>query len=176
MPDSSFLHGYDLRHVSVPTSFPFNLVGLALGKGNAPVEVLVAISSSEPRLPMLRSCWKERNAGRPAPLLLIVLYDSKAAICGATGDDPPAYVGIDPGQVERICKEALEQPDRHAALRTLRDSLPAVKSELAGLCNEGFLATHELLTGVRKRHDWRTAGEKAKRIISNRGEELLKTT
>ena len=47
--------------------------------------------------------------------------------------------GLDRGQVERICREALEQPDRHAALRALRDVLPSLESDLAGLRNEGFL-------------------------------------
>ena len=43
---------------------------------------------------------------------------------------------MDIGQTERICREALEQPDRHAALRYLRDALPTVESDLPGIRNE----------------------------------------
>lgn len=75
--------------------------------------------------------------------------------------------------MERICREALEQPDRHAALRALRDSLPALESELGGIRNEGFLATHELRVGARQRPDWREAGEGARRTLGKRGRDLL---
>jgi hypothetical protein len=52
--------------------------------------------------------------------------------------------------VERLCREALQQPDRHSAIRLLRDTLPSVETRLPGLRNEGFLATHELTSGVPK--------------------------
>ena len=102
MTDQPFLSDSNLRRVAMPEGCPFQAVGLALGKGNLPLEVVVTTSTSEPRLPTLRSCWKTRNAGRPAPLLFVVLYGDQVGLCGATGDDPPAYVGLDPGQVERI--------------------------------------------------------------------------
>ena len=157
----------------MPENSPFQALGLSLGNGSHSLEVLVATHPTQPSLPTLRSTWKSRNAGRAAPLLLIVLYDNKAALCGPAGEDPPAYVDLDPGQVERICIEGLEQPDRHAALRSLRDSLPAIESELAGIRNEGFLATHELLTGVRNRADWDAAREKAHNLLSRGGADLL---
>ena len=81
--------------------------------------------------------------------MLIVLHDGKATVCGPVGDDPPALSDVDIGQAERICREALEQPDRHAALRCLRDALPSVESHFPGIRNEGFLATHELTRGIR---------------------------
>jgi len=173
MAESSFLGEFSLRSVELPKSCQIRPVGLALGKGNIPLEVVVASSNGRPGLPALRSCWKARNAGRAAPLLLVVLYDERAALCGAVGNDPPAYVDLDPGQVERICAEALRQEDRHAALRSLRDSLPALESELAGIRNEGFLATHELIAGVRERSDWASAGEKARRVLKSADVDLL---
>jgi hypothetical protein len=128
-----FLDTVEFRQIQVPENSPFKSHRLALGKGNHALEVLVATDTTHPSLPTLRSTWKSRNAGRAAPLLLVILYDNKAALCGPAGEDPTAYVDLDPGQVERICLEALEQPDRHAALRSLRDSLPAVESDLAGM-------------------------------------------
>jgi hypothetical protein len=56
---------------------------------------------------------------------------------------------VERGQAERICREALEKPDRHTALRWLRDALPSMDSQLPGLRNEGFLATHESAVGAR---------------------------
>ena len=52
------------------------------------------------------------------------------------------------GQVERLCREALAQPDRHAALRLLSQALPSLETALPGLTNEGLLALHELEHGV----------------------------
>ncbi len=138
------------------------------------MEVLVASSSSSPNATMLRSAWKARNAGRAAPLLFVVVHGGRASLCGPAGDAPPAYLDLDRGQVERICREALEQPDRHAALRALRDVLPSLESDLAGIRNEGFLATHELRAGAKRRSDWNDAGRKARGALAKRGHELLR--
>jgi len=169
----AFFEGITLRPIKTSSGIPFKLQGLALGNGASALEILVATHVTQPTLPILRSVWKERKGGRAAPLLLVVLYNECAAICGPTGEDAPAYVGLDPGQVERICRDALDQSDRHAALRSLRDSLPAVESDLGGIRNEGFLATHELRTGVRIRSDWEYAKNKALKAISRSGHELL---
>jgi len=167
--------GLDLRPVQLPAGSPFHPLGLALGNGPSALEVVVATADSEPRLPNVRSTWKERNRGRAAPLMLVVLHGGKAVVCGPAGDDPPAYPNVDIGQAERICREALEQPDRHAALRCLRDALPSIESPLPGLRNEGFLATHELLRGAPRLPDWEAAARKARPILSRRGEDLLRS-
>ncbi len=172
--ETSFLAGYPLRPVSVPSGIAFAPIGLALGQGASPLEVLVASSGAAPNPTTLRSAWKARNSGRAAPLLLVVLYGERASLCGPAGDDPPAYLSLDHGQVERICREALDQPDRHAALRALRDVLPSLESDLAGLRNEGFLATHELRAGARRRADWDGAGRKAHGALAKRGNDLLR--
>jgi len=165
--------------VRLSANFPFATPGLAIGNGPSALEVLVATSATEPRLPVVRSAWKTRNAGRAAPLMLVILHGDRATICGPAGDDPPAYPNVDIGQAERICREALEQPDRHAALRCLRDSLPSLESSLPGIRNEGFLATHELTRGLRESESWRTdwaeAGRKAIAILANRGDALLRS-
>src|SRR3970040_1429846 len=92
-----FLDGLSLRPVSLPPGVPFTAVGLALGQGASPLEVLVASSGAAPNATTLRSAWKARNSGRAAPLLLIVLHDDRASLCGPAGEDPPAYVALDRG-------------------------------------------------------------------------------
>lgn len=170
-----FLSGVTLRPVTLPERTPFRARGLALGQGASALEVLLAESASAPNQATMRSAWKARNAGRAAPLLLVVLHDeNRASLCGPTGDDPRTYPNLDRGQVERLCREALEQPDRHAALRALRDVLPSLEADMTGLRNEGFLATHELKLGARQRDDWAACGERARRLLGQRGEDLLR--
>jgi hypothetical protein len=173
--ETSFLGGVGLRPVALPSGTPFSAVGLAIGQGASPLEVLVGSSTDPPTATTLRSAWKARNAGRAAPLLLVVLHGERASLCGPAGDDPPAHLALDRGQVERICREALDQPDRHAALRALRDVLPSLESDLAGVRNEGFLATHELRVGARRRPDWEGAGRRARGALSRRGADLLRS-
>jgi hypothetical protein len=170
----TFLSAFGLRPVNLPANTPYLQVGLALGKGAAALEVLVTTAKSHPQPAKVRSLWRERNNKQAAPLLVVVLYDGKAMVCGTGGDDPPAYAGVDLGQAERICREALEQPDRHVALRFFRDVLPAVvDTRLPGLRNEGFLATHELAVGARHLDAWSDADRKARPALPQRGETLL---
>ena len=73
-----------------------------------------------------------------------------------------------------MCAEALEQPDRHAAVRFLAQALPALETALPGLSNEGLLALHELEHGAPRRDDWEDAGRKAARAAGARDDALLK--
>jgi hypothetical protein len=93
-------------------------------------------------------------------------------LCGPAGDEPPIYEA-DAGQAERLCREALAQPDRHAAIRLLRDTLPSIETRLPGVRNEGFLASHELEVGVRNLPAWAAASDKGRRALSQRGEAIL---
>jgi len=169
-----FLQGIPLRRLPLPPGVQFTPIGTALGSGPSALEVRVCSNPAPPSTTELRSAWKKISNRRAAPLLLVVLHDNRASVCGPAGDDPPAYPAVDRGQIERICREALEQPDRHAAIRALRDTLPSVEAEFAGVRNEGFLATHELRHGARQRDDWDTARTKGKAAIEKRGVELLK--
>lgn len=98
-------------------------------------------------------------------------------MCGpaASGGQPPVHEPVEPGQAERLCREALEQPDRHAAHRYLRDALPAVLDpDMPGVRNEGLLSTHELAHDTRNLPSWAPAGERARPLLGQRGEALLK--
>ena len=152
----------DLETVSLD-NWPFTQIGIAYGKGShLELEVLYSEHDRIPSPTHLRSAWKARAGRRGAPLLVVVLHSGKAHVCGPAGEDPPVYSNLDAGQVERVCKEALEQPSHQAALRSLRDSLGSLGDDgLPGLRNEGFLASHELTAGVPNRSDWSEARDKA---------------
>jgi len=173
-PSAPFLDDVQQRRFTFEGNVPFQPIGLALGKGASALEVAIARADQTPSQPALRSTWKVRQGGRPAPLLLVVLHGDRAAVCGPAGDDPPAHIGLDRGQVERICREALQAPDRHAAHRALRDSLPALTSTLSGIRNEGYLASHELQTGARQREDWLEAQRRGRPALQKRGHDQLR--
>jgi hypothetical protein len=164
----------DLQPRRLTLEGPFQPIGLVLGSGPSALEVAIARAEHAPTPLALRTTWKKRLNARAVPLLLVVLHGERASLCGPAGDDPPAHVDLDRGQVERICREALQAPDRHAAHRALRDSLPAVTSPLCGIRNEGFLATHELQSGARHREDWAEATKRGRPVLQKRGHEQLK--
>jgi len=170
----SFLGDIDLRPLSLSGLEGCRSIGLALGRGAQPLEVAVLEALAKPALGKIRDAWKERLNNRATPLVLVVLYGARAAICGPSGDHPPAFDDLDPERVERICRTALEEPDRHAALRFLHSVIPEVEARLAGIRNEGLFATHELEYGVPRRTDWNEATGKAASVLSERGEALLK--
>src|SRR5579875_3894635 len=170
----TFLDDIELRPLEIGDGRAFHPVGLALGKGAQPVEVAVLAADRRPSVSDLRALWKARLKGRATPLLVVALYDGRAAICGPAGDQPPAYTDLDPDLVERICRAALEEPDRHAALRRLHAAIPNVQASLAGLRNEGLFATHELEHDVRRRPDWPDANSRATALLKERGEALLR--
>ena len=171
---TNFLSDVQLRPVTTAArrGSPLQPIGLALGPGQSALEVLVTQATSKPTSAAVRSAWHERNHGRAAPLLLVALHESQCWLCGPAGDEPPVYEA-DVGQAERICREALEQPDRHAALRMLRDALPSIETHFPGLRNEGFFATHELEVGARKLDEWSAADTKSRRALGKKGEALL---
>lgn len=155
--------------------WPFSRARIAYGQGTRlQLEVVYSDHDRAPAPTQLRSAWQRRQRSRGIPLLVVVLHDGKAHVCGPSGEDPTVYPNLDAGQVERICQEALEQPSRQAALRALRDSLGSLEADgLPGLRNEGFLASHELAKGVPTRPDWNEARDKARSLLGHTGKDLL---
>ena len=149
-------------------------LGLFVGQGSNAIEVVVAEASRSPNRNMLLSAWRGRRGGRASPVLLVVRHADGAALCGATGVTPPVYINLDVDQVERLCREALQQPDRHAALRFLAQALPSLETAVPGIRNEGLLALHELQHGVPRRDDWKNANKKAMAVLGKRDNELLR--
>ena len=169
----AFLPEIQSLHWSIDSKFGARPVALFVGKGTSALEVAVVQTTRLSKRSSMVEIWKTRKAGRAAPLLLVVLYPGKASIVGATGENPPIYDDMDIGQVERLCREVLSQPDRHSALHYLSQALPTLETALPGLTNEGLLALHELEHGVPKRSDWVDAGNKAQGASNKRGEEML---
>lgn len=172
-PCPRFLEGSELRPWKSSKARAPQFRGYALGTGDAALQVLVGDTAMRPRQEDVRAIWKERNAGKPFPLLVVVLYGDSAALCGPGGEDPPAYLDLDVGQVERVCLAALSLPDRHSALRYLSSTIPGLEGPSPGIRNEGLFASHELQTGVLDRHDWNAATTKSKKVLEKRGKSLL---
>jgi len=169
----AFLEDFDLRPVQLKDTRSFDLIGLALGKGIQPLEVLLAKAGHRPSAVDVRTVWKARLGGRATPLLFIVLYGDRAALCGPSGDQPPTFLDLEIGRLERICRSALAEPDRHAALRFLHTTIPEVETPLTGLRNEGLFATHELEFGVPQRADWNKVTERACPLLTKRNGDLV---
>ena len=117
---------------------------LYIGHGQNAFEVAVLIAAGKPTASALQTAWKMRRGGRASPVLLVALYSDKAALCGPAGEDPPVRYDIDQGQVERLCRAALDQPDRHSALAFIGQALPSLDTAVPGLRNEGLFAFHAL--------------------------------
>ena len=148
---------------------------LYVGKGPNALEVVVASSAKAPKAPALRHAWKSRHKGRAAPVLIVALHQGRAALCGVSGKEPShVCTDADAGFVERLCREALAQADRHAALRFLLLALSSLEAGLPGLFNEGLLSLHELQHGAPDRPDWEEAKRKATKARDKRDDELLK--
>ena len=173
MNPSDFLADVQARPIRLSGSHGFSSAELYVGRGTNALEVVVARTASAPVRSELLEAWKSRRGRRAAPVVFVVLHTKGAALCGATGEKPPIYEGLDVGQSARLCHEALDQPDRHAALRFLGQALPSLETTLPGLNNEGLLALHELQQGVPSRGDWPHARRKAKRAVGKRDQELL---
>ena len=174
MTDGAFLSHLVPRQWSSGAVCGIEATGLFLGKGANALEVAVARSPRKPNRTVLLESWNRRRGRRAAPVLIVALWSDRAALCGASGVEPPVYTDMDRGRVERLCREALDQPDRHAALRFLAQALPSLETALPGLNNEGLLALHELQTGVPARTDWSTARPKALAALGRRDDALLK--
>lgn len=169
---TDFLQG-ELRPLTLSNDSPFTPKGLALGKGPHALEVAVAEADRRPTTISLRRTWDSRLGGRAVPLILVVLYDEKAALCGPPQASPTILRDLDPEQVEKLCETALSKPDRHAALRFLEEILQQDHQPVLGLCNQGLLATHELVYGVPQRPDWQKATQQARSVLGKRGSGLL---
>ena len=108
----SFLGDREIRPLTLAALPTLRPLGLVLGKGANALEVAIAESVAPPGVAVLKTAWKARLAGRATPLLLVVLYNGRAALCGPGGDQPPAFADLKPDIVERMCATALDEPDR----------------------------------------------------------------
>ena len=146
---------------------------LYIGRGQNAFEVVVVNAMGQPSGGALQAAWKARRGGRASPVLLVALYGDETALCGPAGDDPPVRLGVGRGQAERLCRAALDQPDRHAALAFLAQALPSLDTPVPGLRNEGLFALHALTVDAPRRQEWTAASAKVKKIAVRKGQDLL---
>ena len=142
---------------------------LFLGQGQLPLEVILINSLNKPTVASIRETWKKRQSGRPTPILLVYIYDAHSTICGPSGDLPPILNDVELRQVEKLCLTALQEPDRHSALRFLRKTLEAIDSHMAGIKNEGFLSTHEIEIWLKEKGDLPELRLKSQKVVDEKG-------
>lgn len=167
----------DLQRRPLTTAAPeLEPLGLFIGPGQLGLEVAVFQARTRPVAKTLQDAWKARRAGRPTPVIVIVLHDGKAWLGGPSGDNLPIHAEKDVGAIERLCASALKQPDRHAALLFLAQALPSLDTVAPGLRNEGLFALHELTADVPRRPEWAEHARKAKSVLGQgvEGQELLR--
>jgi hypothetical protein len=146
---------------------------LYLGKGPNALEVAVYRGGAAPTIAALRAVWKARLAGRATPLLTVILSAHEAALCGPAGDVAPAFKGLQQDRVERLCRAALAEPDRHSALRFLNSVIPETEAPISGVRNEGLFATHELRYGAQRSAPWAKAQVESGKITHLRDRALI---
>jgi hypothetical protein len=145
---------------------------LFVGQGQNALEVAVVAAATTPAAGALQAAWKARRGGRASPVLLVAVNGSEAMLCGPAGEDPPVRP-LNRGQAERLCRAALEQPDRHAALAFLAQALPSLETRIPGLCNEGLFALHALEVDAQRRPEWHAAVAKARNVAARKERDLL---
>ena len=167
----SFLPDADAKRWRPDDSVPgFAPQEFFVGRGSGALEVAWATTSTRPTFDKIRKLWRTRQGGRASPVLLVVVFPTtdgeRALVCGPAGDVPPVHGDFDLDRVGRLCLAALDEPDRHAALRLVTGLLPDVGSSVPGLRNTGLLATHELVADVPTRSDWSTARRNARPLLN----------
>ena len=101
-----FLADIELRPLRLADDASREPIGFALGHGRGGLEVAVTQAAHRPTQAVMRAAWNARHGGRAVPLLLGALHGDRAAICGPGGEEPPVYLDLDRGMVERLCRTA----------------------------------------------------------------------
>jgi len=122
-----FFDELSLRTIALPPGCPFTILGLAIGRRAAPLEVLAAETSVEPNLSQIRAVWKRRQGGRAAPLILAVLHNEKATLCGSSGDEPATYSG---DLSREISIHSVEKTDKAGSLCRLNLAVHGLEGDI----------------------------------------------
>lgn len=95
---------------------------------------------------------------------------TRVSACGPLGEHPAVYSDREPGQVERIARAALAEPNHNAAARLLASYLP---NEAGGIRNAGLFASYHLAERMPRRAEWGAACSDGASLLGLRREALL---
>ena len=169
---ADFLNGFPRRPLP-PLAPGLTPEALFIGPGNLALEVALFRASARPTAGILQAAWKARRGSRATPVLVVALHQDRAWLCGPTGEALPVHGDKDLGAIERLCATALRQPDRHAALIFLAQSLPSLDTSVPGIRNEGLFALHELTGDFPLRPGWQDYVARARGVVGAEGQQLL---
>ena len=165
------------RPPGAPTGFSTDRVFFGQGENALEVALGFMTRPGKPRTGELRTLLGKRQANRPTPVLLVVLYrhaggPPRAAVVASILDGTPT--DITAGEADRCCAAVLTEPDRHAAVRTAQRLLANNDASISvGVINYGLFASHELRHGVPARADWEAARQTALPLLGARGRPLI---
>lgn len=160
----------DLPALAVPG---FGAGALFLGRGPLGLEVVAYPASDQPSTIQLRELHHRRQAGRAAPVLVVVTHGHRrVALATRFGEDWSIHPDLDLAQAERLAAAALDAPHRLAADAYLRANLSQLDQPVPGVRNAGLFALHEIEHGVPARPDWPDACERARPMLGH-GRDLL---
>jgi hypothetical protein len=149
------------------------IVYLGEGSGSR-LEIVITKSDGKPTKKFLQTTYTDRRDGRVSPVLIVAQYGGgKVGLCGPSGEEPMVFRDINAGQAQRVCQAALDKPSGSSARSFLKDTIPQLSDDLAGLHNQGLLSTHELTEGVPQRDDWSEAAKRAQNALAENPRDLL---
>ncbi len=146
--------------------------------GIDPIEFAVAgwVAAGKPTREALVKLHGLRLDKRATSVVIVVeLQNGDVLILGPNAATAP--VGPLTGeQAERMLQAVLDEPTVIAARTRLAGVSQAIDStSIPGVKNSGLFANHELRVGVTQRADWADACAASSGLLSNRGQDLIKS-
>jgi hypothetical protein len=146
--------------------------------GIDPIEIAIAgwTATGRPTREALVKLHGLRLDKRATSVVLVVeLGNGEVLVLGPNAAAAP--VGPLPGeQATRMLQAVLDEPTVIAARTRLAGVSQAIDStSIPGVKNSGLFANHELRVGVPQRADWANACAASSGLLSNRGQDLIKS-
>jgi hypothetical protein len=164
------------KPANTPDGFTTDQVYVGKGEGMA-LEMATALWSKpgHPTREQLGRLHKLRVNGRATPVVLVVELSAGGITVFGPNDDAAPLGPLPEDQAQRVLQAALDEPNHLAARTRLAGLVQAMDSTaMPGIKNSGLFANHELKVGVPQRTDWGVACEQSTKLLSDRGESLIK--
>jgi hypothetical protein len=150
---------------------------IAFGRGQPALELAILPMKAPLTSAEARDVWAARQAGRPNPLVLLL-------VTGLDEDSSSLWVGVDPAslavveldwrQALTLACAALKEPNGPAAVRYLEHSVPRPGEDaIPGLNNLGMFARHTLTELAPGYPEWADSARQGAELAGLRGRELL---